>query len=115
MIISSRTPEGQPFHCPICGKEARIDRSHVADDATCPNCGSLLWLRTRSRSNWRATARQVIARLAWFGLLAGLFLLAFAALGLGVSLLERVVIAVLFAILFGRRLPKLEIVIRKSR
>ena len=43
MIISSRTPEGEPNHCPICGKDVCIDPSPFFGDATCPNCGSLLW------------------------------------------------------------------------
>ena len=40
---SSRTPEGQPNHCPVCGKDLRIDPSRPPGDAPCPYCGSLLW------------------------------------------------------------------------
>ena len=43
MIPSSRTPEGQPNRCPICGHEVRIEPSAPPGDATCPFCGSLLW------------------------------------------------------------------------
>lgn len=42
--VSSRTPEGQPTRCPICGKEVQIDPSLPPGDATCPVCGSILWL-----------------------------------------------------------------------
>jgi hypothetical protein len=43
MIISSRTPEGDPNTCPICLKELRIDPSTVPiRDAPCPHCGHLL-------------------------------------------------------------------------
>ena len=43
MTISSRTPEGEPIHCPICQADVVIEPSVVFGDATCPNCGSLLW------------------------------------------------------------------------
>ena len=42
VTISSRTPEGHDSRCPICGAEAAIEYS-LAGDASCPNCGSLLW------------------------------------------------------------------------
>jgi acyl carrier protein len=40
--VSSRTPEGQPLRCEICGDVVAVD---VADagDAVCPRCGSLMW------------------------------------------------------------------------
>jgi hypothetical protein len=43
MNISSRTPEGQPNVCPVCGKHVQIEPSSPAGDAPCPHCGSLLW------------------------------------------------------------------------
>ena len=43
MVISSRTPEGQPNHCPVCGTPLRIEPSDPAGDAPCPRCGHLLW------------------------------------------------------------------------
>ena len=43
MIISSRTPEGEPNRCSVCGSEIRIDPSRPAGDAPCPHCGNLLW------------------------------------------------------------------------
>jgi hypothetical protein len=43
MVISSRTPEGQPNHCPVCGADLRIEPSDPAGDAPCPQCGLLLW------------------------------------------------------------------------
>jgi DNA-directed RNA polymerase subunit RPC12/RpoP len=43
MTISSRTPEGQPKPCPVCGKEPIVDPStYPTRDAPCPHCGSLL-------------------------------------------------------------------------
>ena len=42
MIVSSRTPEGLPNHCPICDKDVVLEPSQ-AGDGTCPNCGHLLW------------------------------------------------------------------------
>ncbi|MBC7852432.1 MAG: acyl carrier protein [Pirellulaceae bacterium] len=42
VTISSRTPEGHDSRCPLCGAETAIEYS-LAGDASCPNCGSLLW------------------------------------------------------------------------
>ena len=43
MTVSSRTPEGTPNCCPICGYHFRIEPSRPSGDAPCPACGSLLW------------------------------------------------------------------------
>lgn len=43
MTISSRTPEGDPHRCPICGQRSHMELSDPAGDACCPKCGSLLW------------------------------------------------------------------------
>jgi acyl carrier protein len=43
MPIASRTPEGWPNRCPICGAELRMDPSIPPGDAPCPQCGHLLW------------------------------------------------------------------------
>jgi anti-anti-sigma factor len=43
MVISSRTPEGTPSRCPICGTDLKIESSDPAGDAPCPCCGHLLW------------------------------------------------------------------------
>lgn len=43
MIISSRTPEGRPNRCPVCGSAIKIEPSDPAGDAPCPNCGHLVW------------------------------------------------------------------------
>jgi len=39
----SRTPEGKPNQCPVCGASLNPEPSQPAGDATCPNCGSLVW------------------------------------------------------------------------
>lgn len=52
MQPASRTPEGEPNQCPICGKEVRLEPSRPPGDAPCPNCGHLLWF---SSSACRAT------------------------------------------------------------
>ncbi len=44
MSISSRTPEGLPSHCPLCGGETNLEFSDPAGDAPCPHCGHLLWM-----------------------------------------------------------------------
>lgn len=43
MEPSSRTPEGEPNRCPVCGKTVQIDPSRPPGDAPCPHCGHLLW------------------------------------------------------------------------
>ena len=43
MTVSSRTPEGMPSECPLCGAKTNIEFSDPAQDAPCPNCGHLLW------------------------------------------------------------------------
>src|SRR5262245_46793385 len=42
MVISSRTPEGQANHCPVCGKAVVMEPSKPFGDAPCRHCG---WLR----------------------------------------------------------------------
>jgi len=43
MAISSRTPEGEPAVCPVCGDFVRVEPSEIYYDVPCPSCGSLLW------------------------------------------------------------------------
>ena len=43
MEPSSRTPEGEPNQCPVCGHRVIIEPSAGTFDATCPHCGCLLW------------------------------------------------------------------------
>jgi hypothetical protein len=40
--ISSRTPEGSPGKCPVCGEDVRLKASQPFGDAPCPHCGTLL-------------------------------------------------------------------------
>lgn len=44
MQPASRTPEGEPCRCPVCGKSASIEPSDPPGDAPCPSCGHLLWV-----------------------------------------------------------------------
>ena len=60
MSISSRTPEGQPLKCPLCGKQAAMEVSPVTGDVTCPTCGQLLWEHRDLVIGWRAfVAKQL--------------------------------------------------------
>ena len=43
MIISSRTPEGLPNRCSICGGDFDLEPSLPTGDAPCPQCGHLRW------------------------------------------------------------------------
>lgn len=42
MNISSRTPEGSPNRCTLCGAEVMLEPS-LAGDGPCPACNQLLW------------------------------------------------------------------------
>lgn len=42
-MVSSRTPEGSPNRCPVCGTHVRVEPSRPFGDAPCPVCGTLLW------------------------------------------------------------------------
>lgn len=42
-MISSRTPDGEPNHCPVCNHSFVIEPSQPFGDAPCPRCGHLLW------------------------------------------------------------------------
>ncbi len=44
MEPSSRTPEGEPNRCPVCGHSTQIETSRPPGDAPCPHCGHLLWI-----------------------------------------------------------------------
>ena len=43
MQPSSRTPEGEPNTCPVCGQTVRIEPSRPPGDAPCPHCGHSIW------------------------------------------------------------------------
>ena len=43
MAISTRTPEGEPNRCPLCGHTVRLEVSRPPGDAPCQSCGILLW------------------------------------------------------------------------
>jgi anti-anti-sigma factor len=51
MVISSRTPEGTPNRCPVCGAHLKIESSEPAGDAPCPRCGHLLWFTWEDRGD----------------------------------------------------------------
>ena len=46
MTPASRTPEGWPNRCPVCGEAVTIDPSLPPGDAPCPRCGCLLWFES---------------------------------------------------------------------
>ncbi len=77
MIISSRTPEGWPGRCSVCGHPLRIEPSVPSRDATSPHCGSLVWLsqpakRAGTRFGARLLAVLALAAVVWVTLLAAI-------------------------------------------
>lgn len=63
MEPASRTPEGEPNRCPICGNQVVIDPSRPPGDAPCPHCGHLLWFAGPPAGELSSTSR-----LPWEGL-----------------------------------------------
>ena len=47
MTVSSRTPEGFPSKCSLCGTSTNLEFSEPTGDAPCPNCGHLVWLSAK--------------------------------------------------------------------
>ncbi|MFO0808676.1 MAG: acyl carrier protein [Gemmataceae bacterium] len=47
MTVSSRTPEGEPVRCRVCGNVAALEPSDPGGDVICPSCGALAWFRGR--------------------------------------------------------------------
>lgn len=44
MTIATRTDDGFPIRCGICGKSSIVNVSRPPGDAVCPSCGSFLWV-----------------------------------------------------------------------
>jgi acyl carrier protein len=61
MTISSRTPEGLPHRCPVCGKSCVLEPSSPGGDSCCPNCGHLLWWFRDRLSHGRGIAPEAIS------------------------------------------------------
>jgi acyl carrier protein len=58
--VSSRTPEGEPQLCPVCGALICIEPSTPSSDGPCPSCGVLLWF-LRTSTGVRLYETNVIA------------------------------------------------------
>ncbi len=56
MSISSRTPEGTPGRCPLCGAELAVEFAAPAGDAVCPQCGCLVW---EAEQRWVALRNRI--------------------------------------------------------
>lgn len=62
MTISSRTPEGSPNCCPVCGAHVAIEPSWPTNDAPCPACGCLLWFPKVASMDWAYGFRRLTFR-----------------------------------------------------
>lgn len=61
MTVSSRTPEGEPHHCAICGAVVVTEPSEPLGDSLCPRCGALL---IRLRDSLRTKIGDAVDHLA---------------------------------------------------
>lgn len=100
--ISSRTPEGVPNRCPLCGTDLRLEPSNPPGDAPCPNCGHLLWFYPQPQAPSTQRAAQRFSLVYAFPVIAIVLLLV---LQLQLSWPEYIVLGILAILLFGRRLP----------
>jgi hypothetical protein len=66
MRPSSRTPEGEPNRCPVCGNRLCLEPSVPPGDAPCPFCGVLLWFETSGDADF-AELRDTRIRLRFRG------------------------------------------------
>jgi hypothetical protein len=64
MTPASRTPEGEPNQCPICGREVRLEPSRPPGDAPCSYCGHLLWFDSSERPE-SLSLKQTITFSLW--------------------------------------------------
>jgi hypothetical protein len=63
MIPSSRTPEGEPLQCQICGAASKVDVSKPPSDTVCPSCGAHAWWANRVDTT-KSQIRNYIAELS---------------------------------------------------
>ncbi len=107
MNVASRTPGGWPGRCSVCGYRLQMEPSLPSGDATCPACGSLVWLAVPMKvARHTASPRSVGLKVAFAAaLLAWLLYLGVRWTGLGGY--EVGVLVVLAILLLGRRLPSL--------
>ena len=60
VTVSSRTPEGFPSECALCGASTNLEFSAPSRDAVCPNCGSLVWLSAELLSTFQRQFSDVL-------------------------------------------------------
>jgi len=109
MFISTRTPEGLPFRCPVCGAEGRISPSLPGLDATCPACGSLMWMGTYPgrTQRGRARTRRLLRHVAVAALISVLVAVAMIFVPYPKIKSSHILILVIVGVLiFGKRLPE---------
>ena len=89
MQISSRTPDGIPNSCPVCGGNVRANPSPITQDAPCPICGHLLWFyQPVPKSKPARQPENGICRRWFIALSLGLILGCSAAVGVWYSVPE---------------------------
>jgi acyl carrier protein len=64
MTISTRTPEGFPQRCPICGRSSALEPSFPGGDVVCPACGQLLWV-VRDHAERASLSVEELLRDTW--------------------------------------------------
>src|SRR5205823_2200371 len=107
-----------PGRCPTCGHELCVEPSLPSRDATCPRCGSLVWLSqvVRATSIPRPSkparglfkSHWVMRLLMVLTILQGTLVVAvLVRVGFELTSMEFLLLVVLALLLFGRRAPSL--------
>lgn len=106
-----RTPEGEPYRCPMCARVVRIEPSWPSDDLICPFCGTLLWPTIRKRASIERAYRWklhlgvlVVAAIGLLALAWVQFAMPFGGCVYGYGPAELVVLLMVGLLLFGRTL-----------
>jgi hypothetical protein len=60
MLPSTRTPEGEPLRCSICGQEHLVLLSAPPNDSVCPSCGSHAWIVVEDPNRLESIGRDRI-------------------------------------------------------
>lgn len=60
MNTSTRTPEGFPGRCPLCGADTDLEFSDPVGDAPCPQCGCLVWRSAQLLEEFRRIIAETL-------------------------------------------------------
>lgn len=63
MLPVTRTPEGEPLRCKVCGAASMIEVSRPPNDSVCPVCGALAWMDLPMKLNPKEVIQAFVSEL----------------------------------------------------